>query len=158
MKYSLIAIAACGLMNGACSVRSPEGGGAYSMLQNEPQTSASLAPASVPDSVPAASARMPGDLTKPIAERSRGAVDPVASLGSSARARGQWETLHPKDMTTRVPTLSALSPVTPGPRSAKAPETAETPPASVNTYDRAAKMQGLIDGGRAAARGICSGC
>lgn len=173
MRMTLVAVAAIGLTAGACSLRSPGGTGAYSALQSE---TAGLAPtAAFPAPVPSGFSEipdrgaMPGDHRGPVASRSGGGVEPVAALSASTRARSQWETLRPGDLTrtpTAAPPASALSSggmVT----GALAPSKLGTTSAAMTwkgtkpetkSYDREAAMQSLINGGRSAGKGICSGC
>lgn len=171
MRMTHVAVAAIGLTAGGCSLRSPGGTGAYSALQPEAAIPAASAP--LPSGFAEAPVQgvMPGDLKSSAAKPSGGGVDPVAALNASARARSHWETLRPGDLThtsslayqvpastgsgaaTSAATSAAMAPPT---APAAAPRNGANPDA--RTYDREAAMQGLINGGRSAGKGICSGC
>lgn len=170
---TLVAVAAIGLTAGACSLGTPGGAGSYSAIQ--PDLAGPAATAAIPTvstatngdfvEVPVQGA-MPGDLKRSAADGAGRGVEPVAALSASARERSRWETLRPGDL-TRVPvagqqaaapagagmsTGAALMAPAAGTGNRKAPKT------EANSYDREAAMQGLIDGGRSAGKGICSGC
>lgn len=165
MRKTLIAVAALGLTTGACSLQGPGGLGTYSALQPE---AAVLTPAAAPRAgsapLPAgfeeapAQAAMPGDLKHPLSDASGGGIEPIASLNASAHARRLWETLRPGEL-THTPTIMAQAGRGAGPAgTTSALPSAVTPAGDPKSYDREAAMQGLINGGRAAGKGICSGC
>ncbi|MCJ2013660.1 hypothetical protein [Methylobacterium sp. J-076] len=157
---TLIAAAGIGLMASACSLRPPGGAGTYSSLPVEPTVSASgqsapvaHAAAVVPQSdFEEAPSAAPAARGRAVSAARSGGVEPDAALSASERARHKWETLRPGDL-VRAPI--------PANRAAAATMTgsvASAPAAKGEGYDRETAMQNLVNGGRSASKGICSGC
>jgi hypothetical protein len=148
MRETLIAVVGVAVLAGGCSLSSS---GPTSTLRGTapPPVISSAAPQ---DLGPVIEDRP----DRPVAAGTRGGVEPIAALNASARARTKWENLDPSELAGSRSTGAATGPA--------APETTATlaaAPAARSksaNYDRDAAMQGLINGGKAAGKAICSGC
>lgn len=164
----IAALGAVLLLASACS-RLPLGPTTYSALPAVTVASISTQPVTRPVASAERSATPPsvsitGTSKARAAESGFHGVNPTAVLEASVRTRMAWGTLHPADL-SKPPSLTARS------VGADVAETGATSvtkdrgiskPASTATvaltYNREAKMERLVKGGRAVATSIYSGC
>jgi hypothetical protein len=148
MRETLIAVVGVAVLAGGCSLSSS---GPTGVLRGSapPPVISSAAPQ---DLGPVIEDRP----DRPVAAATRGGVEPIAALNASARARTKWENLNPSELAASRSTGTTTGPAAPETTATLAAAPAAR--AKSSNYDRDAAMQGLINGGKAAAKPICSGC